>query len=162
MANRVHIDQKIFIRQAIKLFNVGGLANIKIHTLAKKCNCSTMPMYRNFGSMDNLRNMVLDKIFDDLEEYLSNKSNTSLRHTIDQILKKYPGFVFEIRGNTTVVTRLTRVIKTFYPEKQLYEIRAAILLTDIATRIKPFYDGDYSSVIDGLISRTSPELQKAS
>lgn len=147
------INPNLIIRQAIDLFNAGGVENIKIRALAKRCCCTTMPLYSHFGSINNLRSATLNQVFEDLKIYLSTEDNSDLKQTIQHILEYFPGFVFEIERNTDTFDRLSQTIKIFFPARQLHEIKITILLRVMTDRIKKVFHCN-DDVIDNLIRRT--------
>ncbi|MDK6868289.1 TetR/AcrR family transcriptional regulator [Lactobacillus paragasseri] len=70
MARKKEIDKQRILDAAYKLAVRGGIESLTARNIAKAVNCSTQPIYLEFENMQDLRNQVLARIFDEL------KSNT--------------------------------------------------------------------------------------
>ena len=55
-------DSQIVLNRSYKLFNKGGLNNLKIRAVAHACHCSVMPIYYSFKSQQGLHHAVLKKL----------------------------------------------------------------------------------------------------
>lgn len=70
MARKKEIDKQRILDAAYKLAVRGGIESLTARNIAKAVNCSTQPIYLEFENMQDLRNQVLARIYDEL------KSNT--------------------------------------------------------------------------------------
>lgn len=70
MARKKEIDKQRILDAAYKLAVRGGIESLTARNIAKAVKCSTQPIYLEFENMQDLRNQVLAKIYDEL------KSNT--------------------------------------------------------------------------------------
>lgn len=64
MARTVRITEEMLISAGTALVLREGLSALNIRRVAAELNCSIQPIFKNFGSMENLRRAILEEIGD--------------------------------------------------------------------------------------------------
>lgn len=70
MARTVKITKEMLISAGTALVLREGLSALNIRSIANELGCSIQPIFKNFGSMENLRAAILDAIGDRYAEFL--------------------------------------------------------------------------------------------
>lgn len=68
MARKIEFDKQDLLEKTINFIRKNGIENLTARNLAKYIGCSTQPIYKNFISMNNLR----DEIKNYLKDYHQN------------------------------------------------------------------------------------------
>ncbi len=70
MARTVRITKDMLVTAAAALVLREGLSALNIRSVAAELNCSIQPIFKNFGSMENLRSAVFEAIGDRYAEFI--------------------------------------------------------------------------------------------
>ena len=73
MAPKVKITKDDIINAAVEIVKNNGVEGINARTIASLLNCSTQPVFSNFSSMDELKNTVLEKIYEIYQNYIKTE-----------------------------------------------------------------------------------------
>ena len=73
MAPKVKITQEDIINAAVESVKNNGVEGINARTIASMLNCSTQPVFSNFSSMDELKNTVLERIYEMYQNYIKRE-----------------------------------------------------------------------------------------
>lgn len=77
MPSSPKISKQVMLETAFEMLKTDGYSAINIKTLAAKLGSSTQPISRHFGSMDGLRNELLDYCIGYLETVFSMRGETA-------------------------------------------------------------------------------------
>lgn len=158
-------DSQIILNRSYKLFNKGGLNNLKIRAVAHACHCSVMPIYYSFKSQQGLHHAVLKKAFDSFEKNLiketKSQHNSYSRHNpywyFYTVLSNHPGLVSEITSNDkSVITSLAIISHKYFPNTSIFALQASLLLVCSAINIRNANNPNlpvstFSKVTEGLL-----------
>lgn len=72
MPPKVKITSNEIIAAAVDIVRESGIDSLNARALAKRLNCSTQPIFRDFRSMDEIKQLVLQKAFEIYVEYIHN------------------------------------------------------------------------------------------
>ena len=72
MAKKI-ITREQLIQAAFELVGEVGMDGLNMRDLAKRCNCSTQPIYLSFANADELKGEVYRKIIDTYNQYILNE-----------------------------------------------------------------------------------------
>ncbi|NRO34537.1 hypothetical protein IMAU30003_00775 [Lactobacillus helveticus] len=80
----VEYSAQLILDRSVRLFNEGGLINLKVRTVAKAYDCSVIPVYSNYTSQQGLSKAVLRNVFyifeNNLVDSLKSHKNASLHN----------------------------------------------------------------------------------
>ena len=114
----VEYSAQLILDRSVKLFNEGGLINLKVRTVAKACDCSVIPVYSNYKSQQDLSKAVLRNVFSifekNLVDSLKSHKNASLHDPYPLLysaLTCSKGLITEvINNNRNVIDELVRIL----------------------------------------------------
>ena len=72
MPPKIKITADEIIKAAIELVRESGIDALNARALAKRLNCSTQPIFRDFRTMDEIKQLVLQKAYEIYVEYIHN------------------------------------------------------------------------------------------
>ena len=72
MAKKI-ISRELIVQSACELVAEVGMNGLNMRELAKRCNCSTQPIYLSFANADELKNEVHKKIIERYNQYISDE-----------------------------------------------------------------------------------------
>ena len=72
MAKKI-ISRELIVQTACELVAEQGMNGLNMRELAKRCNCSTQPIYLSFANADELKSEVHKKIVERYSQYVSDE-----------------------------------------------------------------------------------------
>ena len=72
MAKKVITKEQI-VQAACELVSEVGMDGLNMRDLAKRCNCSTQPIYLSFANADEVKREVHSKIIESYNQYIANE-----------------------------------------------------------------------------------------
>ena len=73
MAKALTLTKDNIVKSAVKLINSEGWESLNARSLAKHIGISTKPLYRIYGSMDEIKSDVLAEIYHQYDEFINSK-----------------------------------------------------------------------------------------
>ena len=73
MAKALTLTKDNIVKSAVKLINAEGWESLNARSLAKHIGISTKPLYRIYGSMDEIKTDVLAEIYHQYDEFINSK-----------------------------------------------------------------------------------------
>ncbi len=73
MAKALALTKENIVKSAVKLVNSEGWEALNARGLAKHIGISTKPLYRIYGSMDEIKDDVLAEIYHQYDEFINSK-----------------------------------------------------------------------------------------
>ncbi|MCH5152156.1 MAG: TetR/AcrR family transcriptional regulator [Clostridiales bacterium] len=73
MSAKKVITEKQIVDVACSIVAEQGMSGLNMRELAKRCNCSTQPIYLSFANADELKREVFRKIIDVYTQYIMNE-----------------------------------------------------------------------------------------
>ena len=73
MAKALTLTKENIVKSAVKLINSDGWDSLNARSLAKNIGISTKPLYRIYGSMDEIKADVLAEIYHQYDEFINSK-----------------------------------------------------------------------------------------
>lgn len=73
MAKALTLTKDNIVKSAVKLINGEGWESLNARSLAKHIGISTKPLYRIYGSMDEIKTDVLAEIYHQYDEFINSK-----------------------------------------------------------------------------------------
>lgn len=140
----VEYSAQLILDRSVRLFNEGGLINLKVRTVAKACDCSVIPVYSNYTSQQGLSKAVLRNVFSifekNLVDSLKSHKNASLH---DPYLHLYSALIYSqglikevINNNKNVIDELVRITYKYFPNITIPELKTYIFLICLMINIK--------------------------
>ncbi len=75
MPPKSKVNQQDVLNAAFYITKNEGIEHVNARSIAKKLNCSTMPIFRVYDNMDTLNNELIDKIY----QYYRDFTNTYIK-----------------------------------------------------------------------------------
>lgn len=95
MARKTIISKEVILETAFQKLIRDGYASITITTLAKEIGCSTQPIAWHFGTMDALREEILDYCIRFLGRIFCGVKNESIAEQLEDIAAGYITLTFD-------------------------------------------------------------------
>ena len=73
MAARKIISEKQIIDTALSIVAELGMEGLNMRDLAKRCNCSTQPIYLSFANADELKKAVVQRMVESYNNYIATE-----------------------------------------------------------------------------------------
>lgn len=73
VAKALTLTKDNIVKSAVKLINAEGWESLNARSLAKHIGISTKPLYRIYGSMDEIKTDVLAEIYHQYDEFINSK-----------------------------------------------------------------------------------------
>ena len=73
VAKALTLTKDNIVKSAVKLINTEGWESLNARSLAKHIGISTKPLYRIYGSMDEIKTDVLAEIYHQYDEFINSK-----------------------------------------------------------------------------------------
>lgn len=77
MPPKIKFDRDTVVDAAFKIARRGGLDAVNARAVAAKLGCSTQPLFREFGSMDEIKLAVVSRALEVYRDYIANASALS-------------------------------------------------------------------------------------
>lgn len=74
------VDKEDIIKVAYKIADKENFENINARRIAKELGCSVQPIFHNFTSMEELKNVTIEKIHNTYEQYMKKGSEEKLEY----------------------------------------------------------------------------------
>lgn len=87
------IQKEDIINTALEIVREDGLDSVQARSIAKKLNCSTQPIFYQFGNMEELKEELFKKILEVYREYMTVNEKAS--HPYKQLGEGYIRFAKE-------------------------------------------------------------------
>lgn len=95
MARKTIITKEIILEAAFQMLVREGYASINIKSLAKEIGCSTQPIAWHFGSMDGLKNALLDHCVRFLGRIFCGIKSEHIAEQLEDIAYGYISLAFD-------------------------------------------------------------------
>ncbi|MFK5220646.1 hypothetical protein ACI3PI_03395 [Lactobacillus helveticus] len=140
----VEYSAQLILDRSVRLFNEGGLINLKVRTVAKACDCSVIPVYSNYTLQQGLSKAVLRNVFyifeNNLVDSLKSHKNASLHNPylyLYSALTCSRGLIKEvINNNKNVIDELVRITYKYFSNITISELKTYIFLICLMINIK--------------------------
>lgn len=67
------VTKEEILNTALQIVREGGIAALNMRSLAKRCNCSTQPIYLSFNGIDDLKKQVDKKVIEVFQKYMDDE-----------------------------------------------------------------------------------------
>lgn len=68
----IELQKESIVKEAVNMINENGWDNLNARSLAKKIGVSTKPLYRVFGSMDEIKDEVYKEIYNVYDNFVND------------------------------------------------------------------------------------------
>lgn len=67
------ITKEELLNGALEIVRENGIAALNMRSLAKRCNCSTQPIYLSFNGIEDLRKQINKKVLEVFQKYMDDE-----------------------------------------------------------------------------------------
>ena len=67
------VTKEEILNTALQIVREGGIAALNMRSLAKRCNCSTQPIYLSFNGIEDLKKQVDKKVIEVFQKYMDDE-----------------------------------------------------------------------------------------
>ena len=105
------ITKEFLLGEAFQLVREGGMDGLNVRELAKRCECSTQPVYLSFKGMEELKTEVAKKALDNFYAFIEN----------EMAKKEYPEYKAVGMGYIKFAIEETELFKYLFMRKRTQE-----------------------------------------
>ena len=73
MPAKKQIAKEEILSAALKIVRENGIEALNMRSLAKRCNCSTQPIYHSFNGIEDLKGQVNKKVIEVFQKYMDDE-----------------------------------------------------------------------------------------